>query len=119
MELAIERLPEAGRDEADAAFLTGVFSFVDAVFGGALENTLNVLTLSRPIQAAILRREGVLGALLSTIEALERGEWERIVALCERLQPLTVEDVAQMGLAAAAWAGVADRSAEGLERIED
>ncbi|HEY4296325.1 MAG TPA: EAL domain-containing protein, partial [Paraburkholderia sp.] len=56
MELAIECLPEAGRDEADAAFLTGVFSFVDAVFGGSLESTLNVLTLSRPIQAAILRR---------------------------------------------------------------
>jgi len=32
-----------------------------------------------------------------------------------------VRDVAQMGLTAAAWAGVADRSAEaaGLERIED
>jgi hypothetical protein len=30
-----------------------------------------------------------------------------------------VEEVAQMGLAAGAWAGVADRSAEGLERIED
>jgi c-di-GMP-related signal transduction protein len=119
MELAIERLPEAGRDEADAAFLTGVFSFVDAVFGGSLESTLNVLTLSRPIQAAILQREGVLGLLLSAVEALERGAWDEIAMLCERLQPLTVEEVAQMGLAAGAWAGVADRSAEGLERIED
>ncbi|CAB3777872.1 EAL and HDOD domain-containing protein [Paraburkholderia fynbosensis] len=119
MELAIERLPEAGRDEADAAFLTGVFSFVDAVFGGSLESTLNVLTLSRPIQAAILRREGVLGGVLSTVEALERGEWERAAALCEHLPPLTVEEAAQMGLAAGAWAGVADRSAQGLERIED
>ncbi|WP_176057973.1 EAL domain-containing protein [Paraburkholderia sp. BCC1876] len=119
MELAIERLPEAGRDEADAAFLTGVFSFVDAVFGGSLESTLNVLTLSRPIQSAILQREGVLGLLLSAVEALERGAWDEIAMLCERLTPLTVEEVAQMGLAAGAWAGVADRSAEGLERIED
>jgi c-di-GMP-related signal transduction protein len=119
MELAIERLPEAGRDEADAAFLTGVFSFVDAVFGGSLESTLNVLTLSRPIQAAILRREGVLGGLLSVVEALECAQWEKVAALCERLQPLTLEEVAQMGLAAGAWAGVADCSAEGLERIED
>ncbi|HEX7909896.1 MAG TPA: HDOD domain-containing protein [Paraburkholderia sp.] len=119
MELAIERLPEAGRDEADAAFLTGVFSFVDAVFGGSLESTLNILTLSRPLQAAILRREGVLGLLLSAVDALERGAWDEIAALCERLQPLTVEELAQMGLAAGAWAGVADRSAQGLERIED
>ncbi|MFM0630890.1 EAL and HDOD domain-containing protein [Paraburkholderia xenovorans] len=119
MELAIERLPEAGRDEADAAFLTGVFSFVDAVFGGSLESTLNVLTLSRPIQAGILHRQGVLGLLLSAVEALERGAWEEIETLCARLQPLTVEEVAELGLAAGAWAGVADRSAEGLERIED
>ncbi|MFM0336065.1 EAL and HDOD domain-containing protein [Paraburkholderia fungorum] len=119
MELAIERLPEAGRDEADAAFLTGVFSFVDAVFGGSLERTLNVLTLSRPIQAAILHREGMLGLLLATVEALECGAWDEIETLCARLQPLTVEDIAQLGLAAGAWAGVADRSAEGLERIED
>ncbi|NIF52419.1 EAL domain-containing protein [Burkholderia sp. Ax-1724] len=119
MELAIARMPEAGRDEADAAFLTGVFSFVDAVFGGSLEKTLNVLTLSRPIQAAILHREGTLGLLLSAIEALESGAWERVAELCERLQPLALEDIAQMGLAAAAWAGVADRSAQGLERIED
>ncbi|MFP3567732.1 EAL and HDOD domain-containing protein [Paraburkholderia sp. SIMBA_030] len=119
MELAIARLPEAGRDEADAAFLTGVFSFVDAVFGGSLESTLNVLTLSRPIQAAILHREGVLGMLLNAVEALERGAWDEIGTLCARLQPLTVEEVAQLGLAAGAWAGTADRSAEGLERIED
>lgn len=119
MELAIERLPEAGRDEADAAFLTGVFSFVDAVFGGSLESTLNVLTLSRPIQAGILHRQGVLGLLLTAVEALERGAWDEIDAVCTRLQPLTVEEIAQLGLAAGAWAGVADRSAEGLERIED
>lgn len=121
MELAVLRLPEAGRDEADAAFLTGVFSFVDAVFGGPLDHTLNVLTLSKPIQAAILHREGALGLLLSAVDALERGAWQEIEAVCERLAPLSVSDVAELGLAAAAWAGVADRSAEarGLERIED
>jgi hypothetical protein len=30
-----------------------------------------------------------------------------------------VEEVAQMGLAAGAWAGVADRGADGLEKIDD
>jgi c-di-GMP-related signal transduction protein len=121
MELAVQRLPEAGRDETDAAFLTGVFSFVDSVFGGSLEHTLNVLALSKPIRDAILLREGVLGTLLTVVEALERGAWADIESVCERLEGLQVLDVAQMGLVAAAWAGVADRSAEatGLERIED
>ena len=121
MELAIERLPEAGRDETDAAFLTGVFSFVDSVFGGSLEHTLNVLALSKPIRDAILQREGVLGTLLTMTEALERGAWADLENICAQIEGLQVRDVAQMGLTAAAWAGVADRSAEaaGLERIED
>ncbi|MBN3754602.1 EAL domain-containing protein [Paraburkholderia sp. Tr-20389] len=121
MELAVERLPEAGRDETDAAFLTGVFSFVDSVFGGSLEHTLNVLALSKPIRDAILLREGALGTLLTLVEALERGAWAHIESACSGLDGVQVSDIAQMGLVAAAWAGIADRSAEatGLERIED
>ena len=41
MELAIERLPNAGRDEADSAFLTGVFSLIDVVFGADIEEALD------------------------------------------------------------------------------
>jgi c-di-GMP-related signal transduction protein len=121
MELAVARLPDAGRDETDAAFLIGVFSFVDAVFGGPLENTLNVLMLSRPIRAAIEHREGALGTLLTLSEALERGAWADVEAACAELAPLTSGEAAELALTAAAWAGIADRSAEaeGLERIED
>jgi c-di-GMP-related signal transduction protein len=63
----------------------------------------------------------VLGLLLSAVDALERGEWKEIESVCAELAPLTVREVAELGLVAAAWAGVADRSAEakGLERIED
>ena len=57
--------------------------------------------------------------LLSAVEALERGAWDELEALSARLQPLTVEEIAVLGLAAGAWAGVGDHSAEGLERIED
>jgi c-di-GMP-related signal transduction protein len=121
MELAIERLPEAFRDETDAAFLTGVFSFVDAVFGGTLENTLNVLMLSKPIRAAIEHHEGTLGALLTLSETLERGVWEEIEQACAGLAPLDACAATELALNAAAWAGIADRSAEaeGLQRIED
>jgi c-di-GMP-related signal transduction protein len=121
MELAVMKLPEADREEADSAFLTGVFSFVDAVFGGSLAATLNVLALAKPIQAAILHREGVLGQLLAAIEALEHGAWADVEAVCQRLAPLSASEAAQLALSAAAWAGMADRSAEasGLQRIED
>ncbi|CAB3767639.1 EAL and HDOD domain-containing protein [Paraburkholderia humisilvae] len=121
MELAVARLRDAGRDETDAAFLTGVFSFVDAVFGGSLETTLNVLMLSRPIRDAIAHHEGTLGTLLTLIEALERGAWDVADHACQSLAPLTRAEAAELALTAAAWAGIAERSAEaeGLERIED
>jgi c-di-GMP-related signal transduction protein len=121
MELAAAVLPEAGPSEEDAAFLVGVFSFVDAVFGGPLDKTLEMLTVAKPIRAAIARREGVLGRLLGVCEALERGDWAAVDAACTALAPLDAGAVAALGLTAAEWAGTADRNAEaeGLERFED
>nr|WP_242539827.1 EAL domain-containing protein [Trinickia mobilis] len=121
MELAVARLPNANRQTTDAAFLTGVFSLVDAVFGDSLEHTLEDLTLSRHIRAAILEREGVLGTLLSAVEALELGDWAALDRACETLAPLTSAELAELALNAAAWAASADHSADsqGLERLED
>jgi c-di-GMP-related signal transduction protein len=121
MELAVSLLPSADRDEQDAAFLAGVFSFVDAVFSGPLEQTVDMLTLTRPIRAAIVSREGVLGKLLNVSAALEEADWARVDAACAELVPLDAGAVAALGLTAAEWAGMADRNAEanGLERIED
>lgn len=121
MELAVARLPNANRQVIDAAFLTGVFSLVDAVFGDSLERTLEDLTLSRHIRAAILKREGMLGTLLSAVEALEHGDWTALDRACETLAPLTSSELAELALNAAAWATSADHSADsqGLERLED
>ena len=121
MELAVARLPNANRQTTDAAFLTGVFSLVDAVFGDSLERTLEDLTLSRHIRAAILKREGVLGTLLSAVEALEYGDWAALDRACETLVPLTAAELAELALNAAAWATSADHSADsqGLERLDD
>jgi c-di-GMP-related signal transduction protein len=121
MEVAVERLDRAHLDEEDAAFLVGVFSFVEAVFGGSLESTLEVLTLAKPIRTAIVKREGVLGRLLDLSEAIERGNWADVDAACQDLAPLDAATVAAISLAAAEWAGTSGRNAEaeGLERFED
>jgi len=121
MELAVNELAVAGFGDQDGAFLAGVFSFVDAVFGGSLEATLDMLTLSRPIRAAILRHEGVLGQLLDVAQALERADWAHIDEACKRLAPLDAGAVAALALTAAEWAGMAERNSEatGLERLED
>ncbi|RQH07557.1 EAL and HDOD domain-containing protein [Paraburkholderia dinghuensis] len=121
MELAANQLSKARIAEQDAAFLAGVFSCVDAVFGGPLEATIDMLTLARPIRAAILNRDGVLGQLLSAAEALERADWTRLDEVCGQLAPLDAAAVAAIGLDAAEWAGMADRATEatGLERLDE
>jgi c-di-GMP-related signal transduction protein len=121
MELASARLSHANRKVVDGAFLTGVFSLVDAVFGDTLENTLEALTLASHIRAAILRREGQLGTLLRAMEALEHGDWNALDAASAALAPLTSAELAQLAISAAAWASTADQSKdnEGLERIEE
>lgn len=121
MELAASRLKKAKLGEQDAAFLAGVFSFVDAVFGGPLEASIDMLTLARPIRAAIVKREGALGKLLDASEALERADWTRLDEVCTQLEPLDAGAVAALTLEAAEWAGMADRNTEatGLERLEE
>ncbi|WP_322102028.1 EAL and HDOD domain-containing protein [Paraburkholderia sp. J41] len=121
MEIAVAQLTHAHLEDEDAAFLVGVFSFVDAVFGGSLESTLEVLTLAKPVRTAIIEREGVLGRLLDLSEAFERADWAGVDALCAQLAPLDAATVAAMHLSAAEWAGMSDRNAEdkGLERLED
>jgi c-di-GMP-related signal transduction protein len=121
MEIASARLAHANRKVVDGAFLTGVFSLVDAVFGDTLENTLEALTLAGHIRAAILHREGQLGTLLGAIEALEYGDWEALDRASAGLAPLTSCELAQIAITAAAWASTADQSKEneGLERIEE
>ncbi|WP_407672001.1 EAL and HDOD domain-containing protein [Paraburkholderia acidisoli] len=121
MEIAVKRLTDAHLEDEDGAFLVGVFSFVEAVFGGSIESTLDILTLAKPVRMAIVGREGALGRLLELSEAFERGDWAGVDALCAQLAPLDAATVAGIYLTAAEWAGTADRSgeAQGLERLED
>jgi c-di-GMP-related signal transduction protein len=121
MELASARLSHANRKVVDGAFLTGVFSLVDAVFGDTLENTLEALTLASHIRAAILRREGQLGTLLRAVEALEHGDWDALDRASAGLAPLGSAELAELAITAAAWASTADQSKdnEGLERFDE
>lgn len=121
MEIAVARLTDAHLEDDEAAFLVGVFSFVDAVFGGPLESTLEVLTLAKPIRMAIVQREGALGLLLDLSEAFECADWARVDALCAQLAPLDAATVAALYASAAEWACTSERNAEdkGLERLKD
>jgi EAL and modified HD-GYP domain-containing signal transduction protein len=57
------------RDTQDLAFMTGVFSLLDRLFRTPMAELLRGLNLPIEVEAALLRREGVLGQRLSLCEA--------------------------------------------------
>ena len=61
---------------AGPGFTVGLFSILDAYLDCEMEKLLAELPLAPEILEALLKREGVLGAILEAIMAYERGEWE-------------------------------------------
>jgi EAL and modified HD-GYP domain-containing signal transduction protein len=55
----------------DQAFMVGMFSLVDALFGQPLAEIVALLNLEEDLQNALLKREGRLGTLLRLVEASE------------------------------------------------
>jgi EAL and modified HD-GYP domain-containing signal transduction protein len=66
---------EAGhdKDEQERAFMVGMFSLLGVMFGMPLADILKPLNLDPGVAAALLAREGELGALLAAVEGLEKG----------------------------------------------
>ena len=52
---------------------------MDAYFDQPLEEILGSMSLSSDVKAALLDREGELGAVLALVERVQRGELEAIV----------------------------------------
>ncbi len=58
-------------------FTVGLFSILDAYFDCEMKDLLADLPLASEILDALLKREGVLGAILGAILAYERGGWNQ------------------------------------------
>lgn len=69
--LALETLPP---DEADQAFVVGIFSLLDVMLSIPMESAIGLLNVPETAAAALLRREGFLGDLLTLAEACESSD---------------------------------------------
>jgi EAL and modified HD-GYP domain-containing signal transduction protein len=65
---ALAKLQGAERDEQDLAFMTGVFSLLDLLFGMTMEEIVGTLNLPAIAADALLTRTGRFGDLLRMIE---------------------------------------------------
>ena len=63
---------------AQELFLTGMFSVLDLMLDKTMEDALSLVNISKTIDAALLRREGELGEVLSFIEEYETASWQEV-----------------------------------------
>lgn len=96
----------------EQGFMAGMFSLLGVLFGMPLTEVLAPLALGDAVHAALLRREGELGALLLLFERAERGDLEGVAAELDALQ-IPREEFNQAMLDAAGWMQGALRESQG------
>jgi EAL and modified HD-GYP domain-containing signal transduction protein len=94
---------QAGRHaSADALFLVGLFSLMDALLRAPMETVLARVDLIEPVRTALLDRKGSLAPFLELVEAYESGDWDHVAESAPRVG-LSAPDVPQVYLEAVAW----------------
>ena len=91
------------QEEADQAFVTGIFSLLDVMLGMPMEAALGLLNLPAAVVAALLRHEGTLGDLLTLAEACEMNDDAAFDRAAHNLR-LTSPQINLAHLQALAWA---------------
>jgi EAL and modified HD-GYP domain-containing signal transduction protein len=85
-----------------AAFLTGLFSLVDALLEQPLQDLLNDLPILPEIKAALTDEAGDLGLYLQLAKAFESGLWQQQLQIGSQLFSQAV-DLHNMYLEAVSW----------------
>jgi EAL and modified HD-GYP domain-containing signal transduction protein len=104
MELMMNYLAPHHREQADQAFMVGVLSLLDALFGTPLPELLAELNLADPVRAALLSHQGSLGRLLNIILRSEQNQFDELIVELAELPPLSLFQFNQAQLQALGWA---------------
>ncbi|MDB5919498.1 MAG: hypothetical protein JWR40_3732 [Massilia sp.] len=114
---ALELLAKSGgldKNTQEQGFMTGMFSLLGVLFGMPLAEVLAPLALGEAVHAALLRREGELGALLALFETAEGGDLAGVAARLDALQ-IPHEEFNRAMVDAAAWMQAALRDTSGQQ----
>lgn len=104
MELMMECIVPHDREQADHAFMVGVLSLLDTLFGTPLPELLAELNLADPVRLALLNHQGMLGRLLSIILRSEQNQLVELIAELTELHALSLLQFNQAQLQALGWA---------------
>lgn len=90
------------REEADNAFVVGVFSLLDTMLGMPMDQALDALSLPDSVVDALLHRTGPFGPFLHLAEVCETGSEQDVANAAEALA-LTGHQVNMAHLEALVW----------------
>ena len=86
------------------AFMVGILSLANSVFGQSMIELLQALNLDESLQKALLHRQGPLGALLTLVEASERIEGPDFAAVSAAMPNGDAMEFNRMQIEAMGWA---------------
>ena len=92
------------KNHQDRAFMVGVLSLLDTLLGVEMSKLVETLSIQKDMSEALLTRRGYLGRQLQLIEAHEKGEFERVLAILAELGFLGINEFTTLELEASAWA---------------
>lgn len=95
----------------DRAFMTGIVSLLDTLFGMKIQQIVDKLEMPDEVIRALVYREGRLGCKLRLIEARERENAEQAEKAMAELEFLDRPDLVKAELDALDWANHINRSA--------
>ena len=96
------------RERVHSYFTVGLLSVLDAFMDRPMDDLVHELSISPELEAALLRREGPMGATLDAAIACERADWPRVVAT-----GIDVDALRTSYLQALSWAGATDSALSG------
>ena len=95
---------QCSADYCDEAFMAGILSLIDSLIDRPLADIVGELGLSERLSAALLRREGEMGALLQLVESVEHHDLSRSLALLAQCGGLSLPDLTMAEIEAMCWA---------------
>ena len=114
MELLADRAPgvgQCGRDLIDQAYMVGILSLMPALVSGSMAEILAHLSVAGPVNEALRDHAGVLGKLLSLVEALEEENASRAEHILHELSGIDAHYANSCLTRALAWANNLGRDA--------
>lgn len=95
----------------DRAFMTGIMSLLDTLFGMEIRQVVDKLEMPEEVVRALIHREGRLGCKLRLVEAREKGDVEQIGKVMAELEFLDQTNLVKAELDALNWANQVSQSA--------